>query len=196
MSVTQRPGIPNRISPVNRKATGRFTFAHRRSMIDSPFPSSNFPLSLSVAYLLLSHVLSATPPQSPRRLSSPRAFALLASRAAPLLLRLQCALLLPRLSVPLPSFLRPSSFLRSLLCLSRRSLPPQRSPSSLLPSPSPHFIENVWYAGAFYTGTEPPPCRSGLMAGKEQPGRLPVRTFVSARSHAGMRGLQLSQPRF
>ena len=85
----------------------------------------------------------------------------------------------PRLSsvIPLP-FLVPS--------FSPLSFPP---PSSLsfslsdpsLPLPPPHFIENVWYARAFYTGTEPPPPLSGLMAGKEQPGRLLVRTFVSRR---------------
>ncbi|KYQ47433.1 hypothetical protein ALC60_13554, partial [Trachymyrmex zeteki] len=40
---------------------------------------------------------------------------------------------------------------------------------------------------AFYTGTEPPPPLSSLMAGKEQPGRLLVRTFVSyRRGHAEM----------
>lgn len=92
---------------------------------------------------------------------------------APLLLHLQHTRLLPRLSVSLPSFFRSSSFLHSPLCLSRRSLGPSLS------SPPPHFIENVWYAGAFYTGTEPPPRRPGLMASKEQPGRLLVRTFVS-----------------
>jgi len=128
-------------------------------MIDSPFPPPNFPLSLSVAYLLPSHVLSATPPQSPGRLSSPRAslphlsYRTFASSSS--------------MRAPLPSVLRPSSVISPPFLvppfapLSFPPFPPSsRSPSSLLPSPSPHFIENVWYAGAFYTGTEPPPVRS------------------------------------
>ncbi|EZA49414.1 hypothetical protein X777_11912 [Ooceraea biroi] len=36
------------------------------------------------------------------------------------------------------------------------------------------------HAAKISPGTEPQPRRPGLMAGKEQPGRLPVRTFVSA----------------
>lgn len=91
----------------------------------------------------------------------------------------------PRLSSVIPSpFLVPS--------FSPLSFPPPPSLSfSLsdpsLPLPPPHFIENVWYARAFYTGTEPPPPLSSLMAGKEQPGRLLVRTFVSyRRGHAEM----------
>lgn len=91
----------------------------------------------------------------------------------------------PRLSSVIPSlFLVPP--------LSPLSFPPPPSLSfslsdPFLPLPPPHFIENVWYAGAFYTGTEPPSPLSGLMAGKEQPGRLLVRTFVSRRrGHAEM----------
>lgn len=91
----------------------------------------------------------------------------------------------PRLSSVIPSpFLVPP--------FSPLSFPPPPSLSFSLsdpsfPLPPPHFIENVWYAGAFYTGTEPPPPLSGLMAGKEQPGRLLVRTFVSpTRGHAEM----------
>lgn len=89
----------------------------------------------------------------------------------------------PHLSSVIPSpFLVPP--------FSPLSFPPPPSLSFSLsdpffPLPPPHFIENVWYAGAFYTGTEPPPPLSGLMAGKEQPGRLLVRTFVSrTRGHA------------
>lgn len=91
----------------------------------------------------------------------------------------------PRLSSVIPSpFLVPP--------FSPLSFPPPPSLSFSLsdpsfPLPPPHFIENVWYAGAFYTGTKPPPPLSGLMAGKEQPGRLLVRTFVSCtRGHAEM----------
>lgn len=109
---------------------------------------------------------------------------------------------LPRLFVSLPSFLCPSSFYL-LPPFSPLSFPPVPFPPSshclsaspFVPFPPPHFIENVWYAGAFYTGTEPPPL-AGLMAGMEQSGRLPVRTFVSARDGPRRDVAFNLQPRF
>lgn len=104
-------------------------------------------------------------------------------------------------SLPRPRSTTPRSSPRLSSVILSPFLVPPFSPLSFPPSPSLsfslsdpsfplpplHFIENVWYAGAFYTGTEPPPPLSGLMVGKEQPGRLLVRTFVSrTRGHAEM----------
>lgn len=123
-----------------------------------------FDLSSSSSSFLLSH-----PPPFFTPSSSPHS----SSRLSPSLFRNSFAL--PRFSIL--SFVFPAVSLFVFLALWPLSFP----------LPPPHFIENVWYAGAFYTGTEPPPPLSGLMAGKEQPGRLLVRTFVSrTRGHAEM----------
>lgn len=155
------------------------------------------------APLLPSHVHRASPPSPPAPLRPTSLLSCPSSSSAP-----SSSLdSLPRLSVSLPSFLRPSSF-HLLPPFSPLSFPPlpflpspcpsfslRLSAGPFVPFPPPHFIENVWYAGAFYTGTEPPPL-AGLMAGMEQSGRLSVRTFVSARDGPRRDVAFNLQPRF
>lgn len=155
------------------------------------------PLFLHLAFFLPSHVPIYISSQS---LLSFIFFSLLFPAFVPTLLFCSFVLTpLPLATLHLSSVIPPPFLVPPFSPLSFS--PPLSLPLSLsgpsLPLPSSHFIENVWYAGAFYTGMEPPPSLLGLMAGKEQPGRLPVRTFVSARGHAGMcvYGLQLATKR-
>lgn len=139
---------------------------------------------IHLAFFLLSHVLHT----SSQFLLSLIFFSLLFPAFVSTLLF--CSFVLTPLipSRDSPSLFRHSTALPRSSILSFVFLAASLSASLTLPL-SPFIIfsfhwENVWYAGAFYTGMESPPPLLGLMAGKEQPGRLPVRTFVSARGHA------------